>query len=167
MPARHPPPPGDRRSAARLRAVQALYQIDLNAAAADVVVDEFLTHRVAEEIDGTVLAAPSARLLRQIVEGATAEAQAIDALIDGAVTRQGGVKRLERVLVAILRAAVFELKSRPELDAAVVINEYVDLAHAYYAGAEPGLVNGILDRVARTLRPPGTEDHIGQADDTG
>lgn len=149
---------GGARSAARLGAVQALYQIELAATdPADVagvagVVDEFLDHRLGKELEGAIYAPPDADLFRDLVEGVSKSRDELDGLISGALTPDWPLKRLEAVLRALLRAAAYEIRFRIDVPTKVVINEYLDIAHAFFDGAEPGLVNGVLDRLAREVR---------------
>ena len=142
-----------RRSAARLNAVQALYQIEQSAADPEHTIEEFVTHRLGREIDGERYVEPDPKLFAELVNGASARRAEIDQVIANAILKERTVERLEMVLRAVLRAAVYELIAGPGVPARVIISEYLDLAHAFFAGAEPGFVNGILDRVARDLRP--------------
>lgn len=144
--------PADRRSAARLLAVQALYQIAITGAAPERVLAEFLEHRVDEEVDGLKIVSPDRELLGDLVRGVTAESAALDDMIAAVLDEDWTIERLETLLHALLRAGVFELSERPRVPARVVINEYVDLANAFFDGKEPGMVNGLLDRLARSLR---------------
>lgn len=145
---------GGARSASRLGAVQALYQMEQSNAAAETVVREFLDHRFGREVDGTLFNAPDGELFADIVKGASEHHAIIDPLISGALTTDWTLARLEAVIRAILRAGVYELRFRPDVPTRVIINEYLDVAHAFYSGPEPALVNGILDRLAKDLRPP-------------
>lgn len=149
------------RRLARLAAVQALYQIDVSGASAAAVVDEFLRDRLVRDpataamaADGEIDVFPNAdrTLFADIVRGAMDERDLHDRMIAGALDSRWQVGRLEAVLRAILRAAVFELRQdRSDTPSKVVINEFVDVAHAFYGGREPGLVNGVLDRLAKVL----------------
>jgi transcription antitermination protein NusB len=144
---------GGRRSVARLAAVQALYQIELNPeVAAEAVVREFVRHRLGQEIDGEVLAEADARFFSDIVRGAAAERERLDGELSAALVEDWPLLRLDAVLRAILRAGVWELIHRSDVPPRVSISEYTALAHAFFAGKEPGLANGVLDRVARLLR---------------
>jgi transcription antitermination protein NusB len=144
---------GGRRSIARLAAVQALYQIELNPEiAAEAVVDEFVRHRFGEEIDGDRLAEADAQFFTDIVEGATADRARIDAEISAALVEDWPLARLDAVLRAILRAGAWELMQRRDVPARVSISEYIGLAYAFFTGREPRLANGVLDRLARMLR---------------
>jgi transcription antitermination protein NusB len=146
------PPSGRRRSAARLAAVQALYQIELAGAPVDSVIAEFAQDGLRREIDGVRVEVDEA-LFADIVRGAAARQAELDTLICGVLTPDWPLARLETVLRAILRAGTYELLALGDVPVPVAINEYLDIAHAFYSGKEPGLINGVLDRLARTLRP--------------
>ena len=142
-----------RRSVARLAAVQALYQIDLSGAPPETVIAEFLKHRLGREIDGEQYGEADPTLFADIVRG-TIERQAdLDRAIGAVLTPDWPLERLETVLRAVLRAGAFELVARPDVPAPVAISEYLDIAHAFFSGKEPGLVNGVLDKLAHRLRP--------------
>ncbi len=148
---RKPNPGATRRSAARLAAVQALYSMEITGVTAEQALDE-MQARLDGEPKGA-MAAPDGDLVAFLVRGATIEGGALDGLIGQALARDWTVDRLEAVLRAILRAGSFELKARTQTPARVAISEYVDVAHAFYSGPEPGLVNAVMDKVARALRP--------------
>jgi N utilization substance protein B len=161
-----PPPPRAppglrRRSVARLAAVQALYQIDLGGAAPEAVIAEFLGHRLGREIDGENYGEADTALFAAIVEGVIARQAELDRALSGALTPDWPLERLETVLRAILRAGTFELLALRDVPARVVISEYLDIGHAFFAGKEPGLVNGVLDRIAHLLRPGDLEEGGG------
>lgn len=146
-----------KRSTARLAAVQALYQLDvskadLTGAAVDAVVTEFFLHRFSQDANGDYLGDVDRDLFADIVRGTAFRQHDLDRLISGALTEDWPLARLEVVLRAILRAATYELWERDDVPPRVVINEYLEVAHAFFAGKEPGLVNGVLDRLARQLR---------------
>jgi transcription antitermination protein NusB len=138
-----------RRSRARLAAVQALYQIDLGGAAVETVIGEMRERGGEDEGFGEADDA----LFADIVRGTMAHQGDLDGVLDDALAPDWNLPRLEMVLRAVLRAGAYELLARHEIPARVVLNEYVDLAHAFFAGKEPRLVNGVLDRVAHRLRP--------------
>lgn len=142
--------PRSRRALARLAAVQALYQIDLTAGEAAKVIAEFRQHRIEGE-DGTA----DRDFFAAIVEGVSTRREEIDQLLTPLLAEGWAMPRLETVLRAILRAGGFELLARGDVPARVVIDEYVNVARAFFSDKEPGVVNGILDRLARSLR--GTE----------
>ena len=144
---------GNKRSASRLGAVQALYQVEMTGVAPNVVVVEYVKHRLGQEIDGDTFMAADATLFEELVQG-TVERQAdLDGLITPALSADWPLDRLEMILRAILRVATFELAHRIDVPVKVVITEYVDIAHAFFAGKEPGLINGVLDKLGRQLRP--------------
>ncbi len=154
---------GGRRSAARLAAVQALYEIEFTGIPADGVLADFLARRWrvteahsagGETAENEPLVAPDLTFLEELVRGVAERKADLDSTIQAALAPDGTpLERMEAVLRAILRLGAFELAARPDVDAATVIDEYVELAHAFFAGREPALVNGVLDRLARTLRP--------------
>ena len=144
-------PNAARRSAARLAAVQALYAMDLTGIGTDQALVDTGRHREDQASDG--MAEPDDRLVNFLVYGVTAETAPLDAMITDALSSDWSSDRLEAVLRAVLRAGAYEIMARAETPARVAISEYVDIAHAFYAGPEPGLVNAVLDRVARRLRP--------------
>lgn len=156
--------PGRRRTAARLAAVQALYQIEVSGASPANVVMEFIRHRLGHEGEGESFGAADERLFADLVEGASARRGELDRQIAAALTPEWPLERLEIILRAILRAGAYELLARPEVPVRVAISEYIDIAHAFFAGKEPGLVNGVLDRLARTLRPEGLRGEEGESD---
>ncbi len=152
-----------RLAAARLAAVQALYQIELTGASADQAIRDILEHGIAAaalvpapddpqaEIEER-LAAPDADLFADIVRGTLARQSDLDKMVGDTLTGGWTVERLETVLRAILRAAAYELAARADIPPKSAISAYVDVAHSFYAGAEPGLVNAVLDRIAYALR---------------
>jgi N utilization substance protein B len=144
---------GRRRSVARLTAVQALYQLEANPEAEpEAVVREFVRHRFGREIDGDQLGVADPALFGDIVRGAAADQHQLDAEISAALTPDWPLARLDAVLRAILRAGAYELAHRPDVPPRVAISEYTAVAYAFFTGKEPGLANGVLDRLARTLR---------------
>ncbi len=150
---------GNRRSAARLAAVQALYEMDLADAGPDAVLEEFLQKRWRQGKDDADpddssdnMVVPDNKWLRELVHGVASQREELDGLIGPALSGEWTVKRLEALLRVILRAGAFELKSKPNVPANVVISEYLDVAHAFFEDNETSLVNGVLDHLARELR---------------
>jgi transcription antitermination protein NusB len=141
-----------RRSLARLAAVQALYQIDLSGAKPEAVIAEFVTHRLGREIDGERYGKADPEFFAELVRGTVERQEDLDRTIAAALTPDWPLDRLETVLRAVLRAGAFELV-RGVVPGRVVISEYLDIAHAFFSGKEPGLVNGVLDKIAHALRP--------------
>ena len=141
-----------RRSAARLAAVQALYQIELTGAELEPVLGEFVRHRFGAELDGERYVEPEPALFGEIVRGVQARRADLDPMIRSALGAQWTVERLELLLVAILRAGVWELLTQRAVAPRIIMNEYINLTHAFFGGREPGMVNAVLDRVAHVLR---------------
>jgi N utilization substance protein B len=152
-PAGKPKQRGPARSAARLAAVQALYQMEMTGAAATAALTDVRLRSGAVSDDGGEGVAVDEAMLKDLVEGATERREDLDARIAGHLAEGWSFDRLEIVLRAILRAGAYEIVARPDVPLRVAINEWVDLAHAFYAGKEPGFVNGVLDRIGREARP--------------
>jgi len=149
---------GRKRSVARLLAVQALYQIELNRSVPgvpgiDAVIGEFVKHRLGQEIEGENYGEADRSLFVDIVRGASSRQEDIDPMLSSALSDEWPLPRLETILRAILRAGTYELLARPDIPPRVIISEYVDVAHAFFAGKEPAMVNGVLDKLAHVLRP--------------
>ncbi|MCH8685456.1 transcription antitermination factor NusB [Pedomonas mirosovicensis] len=140
--------PGTPRSAARLAAVQALYQIEMGEDAVARVIKEFHDHRLGSEIEGDTYIRADRNLFDDIVSGAWARRSEVDQLIAGHLAEGWTLDRLDRPMRQILRAGTYELLARPDVPTAVVITEYVDVAHAFYEPREAAFVNGLLDRVS-------------------
>ena len=142
-----------RRRVARLGAVQALYQLDHNPGlGADAVIREFVRDRLGREIDGEVYGEADAELFADIVRGVTGERERLDEALSAALSEEWPLGRLETILRLILEAGAYELAHRLDIPPRVTMSEYIGIAHAFFAGSEPGLANGVLDRLARTLR---------------
>lgn len=140
------------RSAARLAAVQALYQIELTGISPNSVVAEFVEHRFEKVVDGLTYEQADPALFSDLVCGASARRNEVDRLVGDSLTNTWTVERLEKILRAILRLGAYELVARADIPARVVITEYVDVANAFFDEGQPGLVNGVLDALARRLR---------------
>lgn len=143
-----------RRSAARLAAVQALYQMEMSGASPESALCEQEQRAQQPEADLATLVKPDPGFLGDIVHGVDRRREELDRTISAVLSDSWPLARLEAVLRAILRAGAWELLARPDIDAAVVITEYVRVAEAFFDGGEPKLVNGVLDRLAATLRKP-------------
>ena len=150
---KHRERPANQRGAARLSAVQALYQMELGGASLPEIVAEFETHRLGKELDGEQYRDADAAFFREIVGGVVAGQRDLDPAIDAALSGDWPLPRVDATLRAILRAGAFELASRPDVPARVVITEYVDVAKAFFEGEVPAMVNAVLDALARNLRP--------------
>lgn len=140
------------RTAARLAAVQALYQMDMTGTDANQVISEFLDHRLrdgngddgAEETDGPYF--------KDIVLGVVKTQREIDPVLSEHLAKGWHLSRIDSILRAILRSAAYEITKRTDVPAKVIINEYLDIAHAFFETEEPKVVNGILDALARAQR---------------
>lgn len=142
-----------RRSIARLAAVQALYQLELNPGrGADAVIGEFVHHRLGREIDGDVYGEADETLFADTVRGVTEHRERLDETISAALNEEWPLARLETLLRVLIEAGAYELVHRPDIPPRVAISEYVAIAHAFFSGREPALANGVFDRLARTLR---------------
>jgi N utilization substance protein B len=146
-------PRSSSRSAARLAAVQALYQMDMTGIDLNQVIAEFAAHRLGQEIEGCQYAEAEPDFFRDIVEGVVREQLRIDPLIDKQLAEGWRLARVDSILRAILRAGAYEILVRGDVPARVVISEYVDIAHAFFGEEEPKVVNGILDRLGHGARP--------------
>lgn len=153
--------PHSSRSAARLAAVQALYQIELSAISPSAVVAEFVEHRFDKADDGSNDDPADTGLFADLVRGASARRDEVDRLVAHALTDTWKVERLEKILRSILRLGAYELVARLDIPARVIITEYVDVANAFFDGSQPGLVNGVLDTLARLLRQGELADSAG------
>ncbi len=140
------------RGAARLAAVQALYQMDVAGSGLVEIVAEYEAHRLGREIDGDTYRQADSQWFRKILSGVVKNQKQIDPVIHQSLEGDWPLSRIDSTLRAILRAGAYELANRPEVPVAVVISEYVDIAKAFYDQAEPKLVNAVLDRVARRVR---------------
>ncbi len=143
----------DRRAAARLAAVQALYQMEVAAKSVEDVCSEFEAHWIGKEVEGDRYNDAELGFFRAIVAGVQQDQFAIDQTIDRSLAEGWPLKRIEALMRAILRAAFYELKSRSDVPARVAITEYVDIASAFYGREESGMINAVLDELARAARP--------------
>lgn len=142
-----------RRSIARLAAVQALYQLELNPGRGpDAVIGEFVHHRLGREIDGEVYGEADEALFGDIVRGVTGDRERLDETVSAALSEEWPLGRIETLLRLILESGAYELVHRPDIPPRVTMSEYVAIAYAFFEGREPGLANGVLDRLARALR---------------
>jgi N utilization substance protein B len=142
----------NRRGAARLAAVQALYQMDIAGTGLNDILAEFEKHWIGREVEGAQYLPAEAAFFRDVVSGVLREQRRIDPLIDEALARSWPLKRIEAILRAVLRAGAYELGHRSDVPARVVVSEYVDVAHAFVDQEETGMVNAVLDQLARQFR---------------
>ncbi len=140
------------RSAARLGAVQALFQLDMEKTAISRLLKEFHDHRLGVEIEDDQYADAEIEFFDEIVTGVSDRRDEIDVLITEKLASGWSLKRLDKTMLQILRAGSFELLAREDVSTATVINEYVDVAHAFFDEKQSGFVNGLLDAIAKTVR---------------
>jgi len=142
----------EKRRAARLAAVQALYQMDVASKGLIEAMAEFETFWMGKEVDGIALPAAEANFFRDVLSGVVREQRLIDRAVDDALADGWPLKRIETVLRSVLRCGAYELMFRKDVPPKVAINEYVTVARAFYEGDEPGITNAVLDRIARLVR---------------
>jgi len=145
------------RSAARLAAVQALYQQEMEGTPVPRLLREFHEHRLGATIEDAQYVDAEQSFFDDIVSGVDARRADIDAAIAAKLAEGWSLERLDRPMKAILRAGTYELIARKDVPVGSVISEYVDVAHAFYDKRESGFVNGLLDSVAREARPAPAE----------
>lgn len=140
------------RSAARLAAVQALYQHDMEATPVARLVHEFHQHRLGATIEDVEYAEADVAFFDDLVTGSAARLAEIDAAVAARLADGWSLDRLDRSMKAILRAGGYELIARADVPTGAVVSEYVDVAKAFFDAREAGFVNGVLDAVARDVR---------------
>ena len=144
--------PANKRGSARLAAVQALYQMDLSSTSVTAIVQEYESLRIGQEVDGEEYLDADIGWFRGIVSGVVELQTTLDPMIHDALPQDWPLSRLDILLRSVLRSGVFELMKRKDVPAKVVINEYMDVAKAFFEEDEPRLVNGVLNNIARELR---------------
>jgi transcription antitermination protein NusB len=142
----------NRRGAARLAAVQALYQMDIAGTGLNEILAEFESHWIGREVEGAQYLPAEAAFFRDVVAGVVREQRSLDPLVDEALSHGWPLKRIEAILRAVLRAGAYELGHRSDVPARVVVSEYVDVANAFVDRDETGMVNAVLDQLARRFR---------------
>jgi N utilization substance protein B len=152
-PQKRSPRPANQRGAARLAAVQALYQLDIAGTTLPDVLAEFESFRLGREVDGEQYREADAAYFREIVAGVVHDQRTLDPAVHEALTPGWPLQRLDATLRAILRAGAYELTARPDVPGRVVVSEYVDIARAFFDADVAGMVNAVLDAMARKLRP--------------
>lgn len=140
------------RSAARLAAVQALYQHEMEGTLQAQLLDEFHRHRLGAEIDEDQYAEAEVAFFDDVVKGVIARRDEIDALLSSKLAQGWALPRLDRTMLQILRAGTWELLARPDVPTGSAISEYLDVAHAFFDARETKFVNGVLDGVAKQVR---------------
>jgi N utilization substance protein B len=140
------------RSAARLAAVQALYQHEMEGTPKAKLLDEFHQHRLGREIEDEQYAEADVDFFDDVVGGTLARRVEIDGLLAAKLTENWRLERLDKTLLQILRAGVYELLARADIAVGTAIGEYVDVAHAFFDERDARIVNGVLDAVAKAVR---------------
>ncbi|MBY8822026.1 transcription antitermination factor NusB [Sphingomonas colocasiae] len=140
------------RSAARLAAVQALYQMEMEGTPLRVLLHEFHQHRLGATIEEVEYADAEIDFFDDVVAGVDARRAEIDAIVAGKLASGWSLERLDKPMRQILRAGTYELLARADVPTGSVISEYLDVAHAFYDKREAGFVNGLLDAVAKAVR---------------
>jgi N utilization substance protein B len=140
------------RSAARLAALQALYQLEMTGGAPDDVIQEFLEHRFERDDEGAISGPQDEIFFADIVHGVLKHQVEIDRAIARSLAFGWTLARIDSILRALMRAGTYELVARSDVPAKVVMDEYVELARDFFEGEEPKFVNAVLDRVAHKKR---------------
>jgi len=140
------------RSAARLAAVQALYQREMENTHLARLLDEFHMHRLGQTIEDEQYAEAEVAFFDDVVRGVDARGEEIDTLLQERLAEGWQLKRLDKTMLQILRAGAYELLARPDVPVGTAISEYVDVAHAFFDAREAKFVNGVLDAVAKAVR---------------
>lgn len=140
------------RAAARLAAVQALYQNAMEGTAQAILLDEFHMHRLGAEIDEDQYAQAEVAFFDDIVKGVLARKDEIDGLISAKLSQGWSLARIDKTMLQILRAGTWELMARADVPVGVAISEYIDVAHAFFNEREARFANGVLDAVAKDVR---------------
>jgi transcription antitermination protein NusB len=150
----------NRRGAARLAAVQALYQMDIAGAGLNDIFAEFESHWLGSEVEGERYLPAEAAFFRDVVSGVVRDQTKLDPLVDDALAKGWPLKRIDAIIRAVMRAGAYELEHRKDVPARVVVTEYVDVANAFVDREETGMVNAVLDQLARRFRA----DEFSRAD---
>lgn len=150
------------RSAARVAAVQGLYQMDMAQTDLNAVIHEFQNLRFRQAEPGDPIAGADPTFFAELLRGVVQRQRDIDPLVDQQLAAGWRLDRVDSILRAILRSGVYELLERPDVPARVVINEYIDIAHDFFSEDEPRVVNGVLDKIARRLRRGELDDKSGR-----
>lgn len=140
------------RSAARLAAVQALYQMEAGGQGVEATIREFKDFRLGGDIEGAKLHSADAAFFTDILRGAVETQTRLDPYLQRQLAEGWRLSRLDATVRAILRAGLYELIRRPDVPYKVVINEYLDVARAFFDGDEPGFINAVLDAAAKEAR---------------
>ena len=140
------------RSAARLGAVQALYQKDMESTPLAKLLNEFHQHRLGQEVEEEQYADAETDFFDDIVKGVDARREEVDAAVEAKLAGGWSLRRLDKAMLQILRAGTYELLARADIPKGAIISEYVDVAKAFFDDREAKFVNGLLDGVAKEVR---------------
>lgn len=154
-------PKANRRGAARLAAVQALYQMDIAGTGLNEILAQFESHWIGQEVEGDQYLPAERAYFRELVQGVIDDQRKLDPLIDAVLQSGWPLKRIEAVLRAVMRAGAYELDRKRDVPARVVMSEYVGIADAFVDRDETGMVNAVLDQIARQLRAEEFEHAAG------
>jgi transcription antitermination protein NusB len=146
------PRKANRRGAARLAAVQALYQMDVAGTGLNDILAEFESHWIGQEVEGEQYLPAQKTFFRSLLTGVLNEQRRIDPIIDDALSKGWPLKRVETMLRAILRAGAYELICVNDVPARVVVTEYADIGSAFLDKDETGMINAVLDQLGRQFR---------------
>jgi len=139
------------RRVSRLSAVQALYQMDVSGTPHKVVIKEFLDHRFGYKDEPGMVHADEP-FFEDIMDGVVTHQADIDGAVETQLSDKWPLRRLDATLRALLRSATYEIMRRPDVPALVIINEYMAISTEFFSGKEPGIVNGVLDKIAKNVR---------------
>lgn len=142
----------NRRGAARLAAVQALYQMDVGGTGINEVLAEFESFWIGSEVEGEQYLPAEGAFFRDVVSGVLRDQKELDPMIDDVLSRGWPLARVEAILRAVMRAGAYELQHRKDIPGRVIVSEYVDVAHAFVERDETGMVNAVLDQIGRQFR---------------
>ena len=151
----------NRRGAARLAAVQALYQMDVAAKGLNEIFAEFESHWLGREVEGSQYLPAEAAFFREVVGGVVRDQRRLDPMIDAALSKGWPLRRIEALMRAVLRAGLYELEQRRDIPTRVIVSEYVDVAGAFVDKDETGMVNAVLDQLGRQVRAPDADEQRG------
>ena len=140
------------RGASRLAAVQALFQLEMSEISLRDTIEDFIKNRLGEIIDDDQYIKADPEFFTDILKGVVSHQDIIDEYIRSALTENWSLPRIESVVRAILRAAIYELMERPDVPTNVIIYEYIDVTKAFYDEVKPGFVNGVLDKISKIVR---------------
>ncbi|EJF77553.1 transcription antitermination factor NusB [Bartonella birtlesii] len=152
MKSRHSSRSANKRGAARLAAVQALYQMDIVGSGVIETAAEYEAYRLGKDIDGNQYLDADFQWFLAIITGVVKNQKQLDPMLHQQLSTEWSLSRLDSILRAILRAGLWELINRQDVPVAVIMNEYVDIAKAFFEGDEPKLVNAVLDNMAKKIR---------------